>query len=109
MNRNRLLAILVALVLVAGLVWLILSRKGGEAAEAEPNPTAEITTAPVQSRRVEDVVTVYGVVQADPAGSQTVAAPKALIVERMLVRSGETVGKGQPLVEIAGAPAADLA
>ena len=55
------------------------------------------------------MVTVYGVVQADPAGSVTVAAPRAVIVERMMVRAGETVARGQPLVEIAGAPAADLA
>jgi RND family efflux transporter MFP subunit len=63
----------------------------------------------VRSQRVEDVVSVYGVVQADPAGSLTVAAPRAVIVSRMLARVGQTVARGQALVEIANAPAAELA
>ncbi|HTK34021.1 MAG TPA: efflux RND transporter periplasmic adaptor subunit [Caulobacteraceae bacterium] len=108
MSRNRILAILAVLVLVGGVIALALSRKGGEEAEVEVNPVAVVTTAPVRSQRVEDVISVYGVVQADPSGSITVAAPKPVIVSRMLVRSGQTVARGQALVEVANAPAADL-
>ena len=106
MSRNRLLAFLVV---IAAVVALVLSRRGADKPDEEPNPTAVITTAPVRSQRIEDVVSVYGVVQADPAGAATVAAPRAVIVERMLVRAGQTVARGQPLVELANAPAADLA
>jgi RND family efflux transporter MFP subunit len=49
------------------------------------------------------------VVQADPAGSVTLAAPKAAIVSRVLVRSGQVVSAGQALMEIANAPGSEMA
>jgi RND family efflux transporter MFP subunit len=109
MSRRQLAMIAVAVALIAGIVALVFLRKGGEPAEGEPHPTALVTTAPVRAETVQDVVSVYGVVQADPAGSLTVAAPKAAIVVRTLVRSGETVAAGQPLVELANAPGSEMA
>ena len=110
MTRQRRLMYLAAAVLVAGIVALIVLRRGkGAEADAEPSPTAVVTLAPVLSEPVRDVVAVYGVVQADPASSITLAAPKAAIVSRVLVRSGQTVAAGQPLMEIANAPGAELA
>jgi RND family efflux transporter MFP subunit len=110
MTRNRLLMIAAAAALVVAIVALILMRRGGgDEAAAEANPTAMVTLAQVRSQGVQDVVSVYGVVQADPAGAMTIAAPKAVIVSRVLVRSGETVGAGQGLVEVANAPGAELA
>jgi RND family efflux transporter MFP subunit len=110
MNRRRLLMILAATVVAGGAVAgvVIMRGQGGEAA-AEPNPTAVVTLAPVRHELVQDVVSVYGVVQADPAGSVTLAAPKATIVSRVLVRSGQTVAAGQVLMEIANAPGAEMA
>ncbi|HZZ69506.1 MAG TPA: efflux RND transporter periplasmic adaptor subunit [Phenylobacterium sp.] len=108
MTRNRLLT-LVALLVVAGLVaWLIVSRKKA-AEDTDATPTAIVTMAPVTAARLDDVATAYGTVQADPAGSATVAAPKAAIVLRVLVRSGETVSAGQTLIELANAPGSELA
>jgi RND family efflux transporter MFP subunit len=110
MTRNRLLALAAIFVLVAGGAVLWLSRKGAQGADqAEAGPTATVTTAVVRSQTLTDVVSVYGVVQSDPAGTTTLAAPRAVIVGRVLVRAGQVVGPGQPLIEVASAPGADLA
>ena len=110
MSRRTLLTIAVAVVLVAGIFGLILSRKGkGAAANAEAHPTAVVTVAAVTRQTVQDVVSVYGVIQADPAGSVTVASPKAAIVTRMLVRVGETVSTGQALAELGNSPTSEMA
>jgi len=110
MTRRRLLIILAATVVAGGAVAGIVIRRGQGGEEAgEPNPTAVVTLAPVRRELVQDVVSVYGVVQADPAGSATLAAPKASIVSRVLVRSGQTVTAGQALMEIANAPGAEMA
>jgi RND family efflux transporter MFP subunit len=109
MSRNRLIAVAVAVLVIAGIVALIVLRRGGGEADAEANPTAVITVAPVRSAQVQDVATVYGVVAADPAGALTVAAPKQVIVSRMLVRVGESVAAGQAVAEVVSAPAAELA
>jgi len=110
MTRRQLLAISIAVVLIGAIVAVIVLRKGGgDAADAEPQPTALVTVASVRAETVQDVVSVYGVVQADPAGSQTIAAPKAAIVSRMLVHSGESVVAAQPLAELANAPGSEMA
>jgi RND family efflux transporter MFP subunit len=109
MTRNRLVTIAAAVAVVALIAGLVYLRLGKGEADADATPTATITVASVASGPVEDLATVYGVVQADPAGSITVAAPKAAVVLRMLVRSGETVSAHQPLVELANAPGSELA
>ncbi|MDB5442587.1 MAG: efflux transporter periplasmic adaptor subunit, partial [Phenylobacterium sp.] len=110
MSRNRLLGVAVAiLVLVAVVAAVLMRRGGGGAAEADAAPTAVVTVAAARSETLQDVVSVYGVVTADPAGAMTVAAPKQVIVLRVLVRSGQTVAAGQPVVEVASAPGAQLA
>jgi RND family efflux transporter MFP subunit len=109
MSRRGLLTIAVAVLLILGIVTLVMLRKGsGDAADAEAHPIAVVTLATVRRETVQDVVSVYGTVQADPASSLTVAAPKAAIVSRMLVRSGETVAAGQSLVELANSPASEM-
>lgn len=110
MTRNRLLAIAAASLIGVAIVALVLMRGAkGEEAEAGPAPTAVVTVAMARNQALSDVVSVYGVVQADPAGAVTVAAPKALIVSRVFVRAGQTVAAGQPLVEVANAPGVELA
>jgi RND family efflux transporter MFP subunit len=109
-TRKQLLTIAAAVVAVAAVVALVMLRKGGgEAADAEANPTALVTVAAVRTETLQDVVSVYGVVQAGPAGSLTVAAPRAAIISKVLVRSGQAVAAGQPLVEIANAPGSEMA
>lgn len=109
MTRNRWLMIGVATLGVAAVVALVLLRRPGAEEAADASPTAVVTVVAARSRPLADVITVFGVVQADPTGVITVAAPKAVIVSRVLVRSGETVAAGQPLVEVANAPGAELA
>lgn len=109
MTRKQLLMIAAAVVVIGAVVALIVLRKGGEAEDAEAHPTALVTVAAVRSETLQDVVSVYGTVQADPVGSLTVAAPKAAIVSKVLVRSGQTVSAGEALVEIANAPGSELA
>ncbi len=106
MSRNTLIAAAVALLVLVGALILL---RHGSADDADATPTAEVTVAAVQSRTVAEVSTAYGVVAADPAGSFTVAAPKAAIVGKVLVRAGETVAAGQPLIEVLSAPGAELA
>jgi RND family efflux transporter MFP subunit len=104
------LAVGAGLLVVVLIVVLVLMRKGGgEEADADVTPTAVITVSPARSGAVEQLVQVYGVVAADPAASINVAAPKQAIVARVLVRTGETVRAGQPLVEVANAPGSELA
>ncbi|HEX4198726.1 MAG TPA: efflux RND transporter periplasmic adaptor subunit [Caulobacteraceae bacterium] len=109
MTRNRIIGLVVAVLLVAGVVVLMLMRAGSGQADSDVAPTATVTTAPVQSQPLKDTVTTYGVVQADPAASLTLAAPRAVIVSRVLVQAGQSVKAGQALIEVANAPAAELA
>ena len=109
MSRQRLvIAGAVALVLVI-LAFVLLGKRKADTPAADPEPTAVVTLAPVRAGQLQDVISVYGVVQADPAGSVTVAAPKASIVSQVLVRSGQSVAAGQTLVQVANAPGAELA
>jgi RND family efflux transporter MFP subunit len=97
------------LLAVAVAVGLRLSGRGGHETDAAPAVTATITTAPVRSQLLQDVATAYGVVQADPAATMTLAAPRPLIVTGLIVRVGQSVAAGQPLIEVASAPAAQMA
>ena len=110
MNRRTLLiAGAVGLVLVAGVLYLVLDRKSGGADDGDITPTATVTVTQARRTRLDDIANVYGLVAADPAGVLTIAAPRPLIVTRVLVRAGEAVAAGQPVIEIASAPAADMA
>lgn len=110
MTRTRLITVAVGLILVLGVGVLIWSRsRGGGADAADVTPTASVTVAAVERRALRSTASVYGVIQAGPAGSVTLAAPRAVIVRRVLVRPGATVSAGQPLIELADAPVAALA
>lgn len=112
MNRNKVLLAAAAVLVVVGVLALFLMRRGsggGGDAQADAPPTATVTAAAVQRISLQDVVTLYGTAAADPAGAIAVAAPKSAIVGQVLVRVGQSVAAGQPLVELANAPAAQLA
>lgn len=111
MTRNRLIALAVSLVLVIGAAALVLTHHGGadDSDQGEPTATATITTAPIASGLLQDVSTVYGVVQADPAATRTLSAPRAVIVEQVLARPGQVVSAGEPLAVVESQPAAALA
>jgi len=109
-SRVRVLALALGALLVAAIVALVVARGGaGKDQSAAVAPTARVTTAPIVSRTLKNVSEAYGVVQADPAGTITLAAPRAVIVTAVLVQLGQPVRAGQALVVVASAPAADLA
>jgi RND family efflux transporter MFP subunit len=107
MNRNRLIVVAAAVLLIVAVVLIL--RRHGSGDDADATPTAEVTVATVRGQQVADTASAYGVVAADPAGSLNIAAPKASIISKVLVRAGETVAAGQPLIEVASAPSAQLA
>jgi multidrug efflux pump subunit AcrA (membrane-fusion protein) len=110
MTRQRMLTLAVLAVLAIGLAALIFSRlTKKDAADSDPTPTAAITTAPARAESVAGAIELYGVVQADPAGAMTIAAPRAVVVGRVLVQAGQSVRAGQALMEVADAPASALA
>jgi RND family efflux transporter MFP subunit len=108
-SRGRLITIASGALVVVAVAVLLLSRRGDTDQDQDVTPTAAITTAQVQSEDLQDIATVYGVVQADPSATSTVSAPRAVTVTSVLVRSGQAVVAGQPLVVIASAPAAAMA
>jgi RND family efflux transporter MFP subunit len=110
MTRLRLILLALAAVVIAVVAALVLTHKPADAGgDSDVTPTASVTTAPIRSETLQDVTTAYGVVQADPAGSSMVSAPRAVIVNRVMVRAGQSVAAGTPLVEVTSAPGADLA
>jgi len=111
MTRGRLIALAAILILVVGAVALVLTRHGGGADgdQGEQAATATITTAPIESGVLQDVARVYGVVQADPAATRTLSAPRALIVAQVLARPGQVVSAGEPLAVVENQPSASLA
>lgn len=108
MTRGSIFTVVGALLVVAFIAALIVLRRGKSDDEAAAQ-TATVTLAPVRLQTIQDITSLYGTVQLDPTASRTVAAPRSLVVSRMLVRPGETVAAGQPLVEVASAPGAELA
>lgn len=96
-------------ILIAALAVFFITRKGaGEAEDEDVKGQALVTLAPVAHGQVEDVEETTGVVQADPGGAVAVTAPRSVVVLRVFVRPGEAVKAGQPLLEVADAPASAL-
>jgi membrane fusion protein, multidrug efflux system len=94
------------LVLVALVAWRALH---GPPADTEgAAPSALITVAPVQSGEITETVAAYGVIAGSPAASRTLAAPRAVIVEQVLVAPGQPVKAGAPLIVLANTAATEL-
>ena len=100
-------AVAVVALVIAVVAWRILGN-AAEPEDASP-PAALVTLAPVRAASVEETVSAYGVIGGSPAASRTVAAPRAVIVRRLLVAPGQSVAAGAPLIVLANAPATQLA
>ena len=109
-TRNRLLAVGLVVVLVASAAswWLGTRVKSpAQAAAAAGPPPASPITAPVEYRRLEDVLVVRGTVRASREAEITVdEAPEGrrFLVTRTFFRQGDRVPEGALLVEVAGRP-----
>jgi cobalt-zinc-cadmium efflux system membrane fusion protein len=69
-------------------------------------PRALITAATAAHRPLAPVLEVYGAVAADPSSITTVAAPRDIKIDRVLVRPGDAVSAGAPLLKVSTQPGA---
>jgi membrane fusion protein (multidrug efflux system) len=88
------------LCLLLGL-WL-----AGNPALAEPR--AQVQTEPLTRHSLSETITVYGHVQPDPEHINSIALPRAGMIDRLLVRLGQRVSADQELLELATAPQAQM-
>ena len=91
------------LVVVAIIAWRVLSDRGAPVDEPT-SPSALVTLVPVRANAVRETVSAYGVIAGSPASSATLAAPRAVIVERVLAGAGAPVAAGAPLIVLINAP-----
>jgi membrane fusion protein (multidrug efflux system) len=71
----------------------------------EKEPVAQVVTAPVVRKPISETLTAYGSVMAEPGTTQTLARTFETRVQRVLVAPGQSVQKGQPLVDLEASPA----
>ena len=99
------------LVLAAGVVsWRLVVAHGHAAPKEEvAAPSAFVTITPVRAATIYDTIVAYGVISGSSAEGRTVVAPRDVIVEKIFVAPGESVGASTPLVQLADTPAAQMA
>jgi RND family efflux transporter MFP subunit len=83
-------------------VPLLAADEGGDA----PSVAASVLvqTAALKQGSLPRTVVAYGIVQANPAAHNSLMAPVAATVADVYVRVGQTVAKGDPLVQLAPTP-----
>ena len=94
------------------LVSLALCACSGAATPAEApmsDPTATVRVAPLERRELTETIHLYGLVISGPAGSQTLSVPYESQITHILVREGQEVAAGDPILEISPSPDARLA
>ena len=93
-----------------GLGYWLGNRSGGTGQENSVSgpPVAHVTLAPVEQKSIAHTVTAYGSVITQPGKTHTVAAAYETRIRHVLVAPGETVTKGQPLVQIDPSPQTQL-
>ena len=96
---------------LAALLFVLFHKDAGGAdpADEEPQVTAAVTLATVQSQSLSTVVRAYGAIQPAADANITVAATKAAVVTALAAGVGQQVRAGQPLLQLANAPATSQA
>lgn len=94
-----------ALVLAA-LLGLSACSKAKE--DADPTPTALVTTAAVQTGQIAQTVTAYGAAEVAPDGERSLVAPVEAVVGQVLAPAGTPVRAGQPVIALKLSPASAL-
>jgi membrane fusion protein (multidrug efflux system) len=87
---------------IPGIVVLSLSLVGA----AKADPSALVRLAAARAGQLSPQVSAYGMVSADPNFVTTVFMPREGVVTAILVRPGQTVKAGDPLITLRTAPAA---
>ena len=109
MNLTKPWRYVLAAVAALVVIWIAWRTLGAKPAEPDAQaPAALVNVAPVRAASIDETVSAYGVIAGSPAASRTLAAPRAVIVQRVLVTPGQPVGAGTPLMALVGTPATQL-
>jgi membrane fusion protein (multidrug efflux system) len=92
------------MILDAGLAFRPLLASAADSAAPTVAASVWVQTATLKQGSLPRTVVAYGVVQANPAAHNSLMAPLASTVAEVYVRVGQTVAKGEPLVELAPTP-----
>lgn len=96
-----------AWILAAGAVLLTVSLPA--AADDGNEPSVLVQTTALKKGSLPQLVVAYGTAQTNPAAHDSLMAPIAATVADVSVRVGQTVAKGDPLVELAPTPSTRVA
>ena len=99
----------IVVVIAVGLYLAFHKKADAEDSPDEAQATATITLAQVRSETLATVVRAYGSIQPAADASFTVSAPRAAVVTALMVGPGQQVRAGQPLLQLANAPATQQA
>lgn len=72
-------------------------------------PSALVKTTLLKNHDLRQVLTAYGEVRADPDTQTSISVSRGGLIGKVLVRLGERVAAGTPLIELETAPAAHMA
>ncbi len=95
------------------ILWFVTGRSGGApsgATDASQNatPVVPVHLGYVRRSQIQETITVYGTVVAQPGETRIVSVPFESRVGRLFVTAGEQVKPGTPLVEIGPSAASRL-
>ncbi|NOZ78913.1 MAG: efflux RND transporter periplasmic adaptor subunit, partial [Acidobacteria bacterium] len=74
------------------------------ARDGTASPVATVVTVRVELGRVEESLETFGTVEFDPHETRTVSFVKSGQVAQMLVTPGQSIAKGDPLLELGPLP-----
>lgn len=81
---------------------------GAEAPAASPPAVAQVQTAPLERRSLQEQLTLYGTVVPGPESQHSASAAFECVVRRIHVRVGQSVVTGEPLIDVEPSPDAVL-
>ncbi len=90
-------------------IWLLAAAPAAGAAQdaGSAAPSALVQTVVIGNRRVIESLDAFGTIEPGPGHMQVIAAPRASEVQ-MLVPSGASVSRGEPLLSLSAAPEAGV-
>ncbi|MEP6632864.1 MAG: efflux RND transporter periplasmic adaptor subunit [Luteimonas sp.] len=79
---------------------LIVTSCSGSNSAPTPAPTALVREVPVETRLMQRHLSAYGTVDYAPDAKRTVSTPGDVQIEAMMVRAGDAIVDGQPLIRV---------
>lgn len=75
-----------------------------DAPPPEPSPVATVRVAVVERREISEEICLFGRVTSGPAGHQTLSVPYESRVVQILVRPGQQLNGGKPVLQVEPSP-----